>query len=183
MGFKIGCPYYQSDKRKTLTCEGRLKYFTDKDKKTGHMRNVCEENFKSCKYYQSLQKVYNECRSLEKTEAELKLMKFYNAEAKRNLKNLVQQMGIMEKNVAHNIEVKQTEIDKLRQALRISATKEGLALIELAAIMHKNGIEIVDFTEIEQFREKYIAEFEAEDPEARTARLVVKERGETENNG
>lgn len=179
MGFKIGCPYYQSDKRKTITCEGRLKYFPDREKKTGQMRNVCEGNWKNCKYYQSLQKVYNECKELGKTEAELKLMKFYYAEAKKNIKHLVQQMGIMEKNVSHNIQVKQTEIDKLRQALKISATKEGIALIELAAIMHKNGIEIVDFSEVTEFREKYMAEFVPEDPEARTARLVVKERGES----
>lgn len=183
MGFKIGCPYFKGEKRKTLTCEGRLKYFMDKEKKVGQMRNVCEENWKSCKYYQSLQKVYDECKVLTKTEADLKLTKFYYEESKKNLKQLVQQMGIMEKNVAHNIEVKQTEIDKLRQALKISATKEGLALIELAAMMHENGIEIVDFNKVAEFRERFVAEFEDADPEGLTARLVVKERGETENNG
>ena len=41
MGLIIGCPYYISDKRRTVSCEGRIKAFTDKERKDGQMFLIC----------------------------------------------------------------------------------------------------------------------------------------------
>lgn len=176
MGLMIGCPYYQHDKRKTITCEGRLKYFNDREKKTGHLRNICEKDFKNCKYYRDLQKLYEDCKELDKTEASLKLKSFQLDENRKTVKHLVQQLGIMEKNVGHNIAIKQGEIDKLRQELNVSHTKEGVALLELAAVMWAHGINEIDFTDVAKFRETYTAEFETVDADKRRVRLIIKDR-------
>lgn len=176
MGLVIGCPYYISDKRRTITCEGRMKAFADKERKDGHMKNICEKNYATCKYYKSLQKLYESCSDLSKAEATVKLQKLYLDENHKTIKTLIQQLGIQEKNVLHNIAVKQAEIDKLQAALKTSRAREGLALLEIAAIMHENGIEIVDFSKIDAFRNRYVVSFEDADTEGRTARLVVRER-------
>lgn len=182
MGLMIGCPYFQHEKRKTITCEGRLKYFNDREKKVNHLRNICEKNYQNCKYYRDMQKLYEDCKGLDKTEASLKLKSFLLGENRKTIKHLVQQLGIMEKNVGHNIAVKQSEIDKLRQELNISHTKEGIALLELAAVMWMHGIDEIDFTDIAKFRELYTAEFETVDAEKRRVRLKIKNRN-TEGQG
>lgn len=176
MGLIIGCPYYISDKRRSITCEGRLKCFADKERKDGHMKNICEKNYITCKYYKGLQKLYESCSDLSQAEATVKLQKYYLDENRKTIKHLIQQLGIQEKNVTHNIAVKQAEIDKLQSALKASKAREGVALLELAAIMHENGIDTVDFGRIEAFQTQYIATFEDADSEGRTARLVVRER-------
>lgn len=181
MGLMIGCPYFQHEKRKTITCEGRLKYFSEKEKKTGYLKNICEKDYQNCKYYKDLQNLYNECRTLNKTETALRLKSFYLEENRKTVKHLVQQLGIMERNVAHNIAVKQVEIDNLRRSLDMSDIKEGLALMELAAVMWEHGIESVNLTDIEKFREKYIASFEVADADTRRIKLVVKEREKGES--
>ena len=178
MGLIIGCPYYISDKRRTVSCEGRIKAFADKERKDGHMRNICEKNYTACKYYKGLQKLYESCSGLTQTEATVKLQRYYLEENRKTIKALLQQLGVQEKNVAHNIAIKQAEVEKLQAALKSSKAREGLALLELAAVMHENGIEIVDFGGIEAFRTQYIASFEEADPEGRTARLVIRKREE-----
>ena len=95
MGLMIGCPYYQHDKRRTITCEGRLKYFGDREKKTGHLRNICEKDYRNCKYYCDMQRLYEECKGLDKTEASLKFKSFQLEENRKTVKHLVQQLGIM----------------------------------------------------------------------------------------
>lgn len=176
MGLMIGCPYYQHDKRRTITCEGRLKYFSDKDKKAGHLKNICEKDYKNCKYYQDMQKLYEDCKELSRTEASLKFKSFQLEENRKTVKHLVQQLGITEKNVGHNIAIKQGEIDKLRKELNVSHTKEGVALLELAAVMWAHGINEIDFTDVTKFRETYTAEFETVDADKRRVRLIIKER-------
>ncbi|WP_251616128.1 hypothetical protein [Senimuribacter intestinalis] len=174
MGLIIECPYYISDKRRTISCEGCIRCFADTEEKKGQLVNVCEKNYKKCKYYSGLQKVYESCND-SSLEMQLRLKDYYLEENRKTIKKLIQRIGIMETNIAHNIETKQREVDKLRQELKISSAREFTALSELAAVMYANGIEIVDFNDVEKFLKTHTASFEDVDLEGRTARLVVKE--------
>ncbi len=173
MGLVIECPYYISDKRRTISCEGRIRCFADTEEKKGQLVNVCEKNYKKCKYYNDLQKIYESCDD-SSLETQLRLKELYLEENRKTVKKLIQRIGIMETNIAHNIEVKQKEIGELRKEIRRLSKREICALSELAAVMYANGIETVDFNDVEKFIRTHTANFEDLDLEGRTAKLVVK---------
>ncbi|MGF6376870.1 hypothetical protein M2140_001948 [Clostridiales Family XIII bacterium PM5-7] len=181
MGLVIKCPYYQSDKRKTITCEGCLKHFSDVEKKKGYLKNICETNYENCSYFKSLKQLYIECESLEPKEKSLKLKSFYLDSNKKTVKHLIQQIGIMDKNIERNIEVKQNEIAKLRVELTASNARTKYAFIELAAMMYRHNIELINLEDIVEFIKKYDSELVPEKDNPKIVKLVVTERGSDEH--
>jgi len=177
MGYVIKCPYYNGDKRRTISCEGCIKFFNDLDKKKTHLLNVCQDNYKSCNYYMQLQAVYDESSKLEDKEAISNMrLRFYNDSKERRIKRLIQYIGIVERNVASNIEIKQREIKKLQGMVKIAVSRESIALMELAAVMYQNGITEIDTGELESFRQNYIFKFEVSPENDRILILKTAER-------
>lgn len=180
MGLVIECPYFQSEKRRTITCEGCLRFFQDLDKKKGYLKNICEKNYENCKYAQKLRQTYLECEKYDAIQKSLKLKAFYLEENRKAVKYLVQQIGIMDKNIAQNMITKQTEIDKLRAAVKVSDSRSTVALLELQSMMHKHGITEINLADVSEFIEKYETKLVPDKDNPQLARLIVKER-ETQN--
>ena len=143
MGLIIECPYYISDKRRTISCEGCIRHFTDVEEKKGQLVNVCEKNYKKCKYYSGLQKIYESCND-SSLETKLRLKDYYLEENRKTIKKLIQRIGIMETNIAHNIETKQREVDKLQQLANGAVYDEDHQTHEVHSCKIETFLELIE---------------------------------------
>lgn len=108
MGRYTVCPYYQTDRRKTIRCEDALRLFRTLERKDEWMSVYCDGAWKECPYAAALAKAYEEggdaveelkrdqsqeeyrvaLSMLGKTEAKLKAKEEANKELRRKNKDL-----------------------------------------------------------------------------------------------
>ncbi len=61
---KIKCPFSNQDyyrpERRTIKCEGCIKYFSSREKKEEHFKKYCLDQWKECPYAKKLNEAYEE---------------------------------------------------------------------------------------------------------------------------
>lgn len=58
LGYVIECPYYKSDKLRSITCEDTIRFYNKPEKKQEHIEAYCAGDWKKCPFAQRLQEVY-----------------------------------------------------------------------------------------------------------------------------
>ena len=69
------CPYFQSEKRQTISCEDIVRRFKSLEAKWSHMDRFCDADYMSCQYAIDLRKAYEktekgDIRALDKEKIE-----------------------------------------------------------------------------------------------------------------
>ena len=109
------CPYFQSEKRQTISCEDIVRRFKSLEAKWSHMDRFCDADYMSCPFAVDLRKAYEktekgDIRALDKEKI--------TALGKENAK-LLSALGRAEKRV----ERQQKKIDELRAVNRSFTAK------------------------------------------------------------
>ena len=104
------CPYFQSEKRQTISCEDIVRRFKSLEAKWSHMDRFCDADYMSCQYAIDLRRAYEktekgDIRALDKE----KITALQKEHAK-----LLSALGRAEK----RIERQQKKIDELRAVNR-----------------------------------------------------------------
>lgn len=100
------CPYYQSDKRQTITCEDACRRFKSLDDKWTWMDKYCDKAWESCKFAMDMNKAYRRQEEGDITALDKEKV---TALGKENSK-LLSALGRAEKRISRQ----QKKIDELR---------------------------------------------------------------------
>lgn len=117
MGLVHVCPYYQSDKRRTISCEERIRWFATAEDKELYIRRHCCDNWGGCDYAASLNRAYND------GDSERCVDKAIITGNQKEVKRLLQRVGMLE----HDLKSKSERIlqmEKVSEANHITYERE-----------------------------------------------------------
>ena len=100
------CPYYRSERRKSISCEDTYRSFSTADKKELYMAVYCEDNWRECRYAIALAEAYRRYEEGDVTALEENKIKAMEKE----MKSLSSKLGRVEKKA----ERLQKKVDDLR---------------------------------------------------------------------
>lgn len=66
------CPYFENEKKESISCEDTFRTFNNRKKKEGWMKRFCDDEWEECPYADDLNKAYEEgeeALEMEKIEA------------------------------------------------------------------------------------------------------------------
>ena len=109
----IKCPYYKSHKKLSITCEDAVHHYSEEGVEKQIVK-YCENDWHSCKYAESLEKLY------ESTKPEDFKMKHYRLEVeslKKEVQKLISKNGVLEQKVKLMTEIAKDNHEMYKDSL------------------------------------------------------------------
>lgn len=197
MGYYVRCPYYLSGQKKptaTIVCEDTHRDFGTLEKKNWQLQNICQNDWKSCRYAQELNALYERTEGMNLTRKEQEHLK-HTCEAQKTemvkLKKRMKQIAHSldkknrdEKAALHLAEVREKEIEKLNNNLFLEKERQR-GLLALAGYIAKHtGTDEFRIDQVQMYGKRYdtVAQVEVEPNGNLHVHIVHKEKGENDDN-
>lgn len=175
MMYVMTCPYYVSEKKKTVSCEGRIRWFLDAEKKRDYMQRFCCDKWEDCDYAKNLSAIYAETEGLSENEQRIERLEYYLMTNRRTVKKLIQRIGMMEKIAKHNGEMYQQDHDRLTLA-KISSNRAIMNLENcIGYLLYKLGESEIDTEDFKKFMADHVVTYKVSDDQTKAV-YEVKEK-------
>ncbi|MCU7381028.1 hypothetical protein OBO34_22190 [Clostridiales Family XIII bacterium ASD5510] len=172
MGYYINCPYFQGEKRMTITCEDTMRRFYDPADKKKWIRTYCENDWGKCVHSEGMSRLYAELEdsNLSDLLKRARQAEYKERAARRELKNINVEYGkrIVERDQAERerdaarsiAEKKHAQIKRLQ-----SQVEHGQAVCDLqetltAYVMHQCGLDKIDMQDFAKWCKEYVFAWE-----------------------
>lgn len=93
------CPFYISERSKSVTCEDVFRRFKSKKDKRAYMDIYCDDNWQECRYAQKLMELYDEIETKGEKDQMLEMFRHKHLATREELKKVASQLGKAEARV------------------------------------------------------------------------------------
>lgn len=144
------CPYFQSEKNLSISCEDTVRQFYSKRDKQKQLKNYCDSQWETCRYAIALNDLYER-------------MEYMKTQRDRDIAAL-----------EHLAAARKKENEELRQRLGyINARNQSLEMM-LGYLCDKHGVESVDVNAMTKFFGKYTVNWKKTDKDTIAIEKVEK---------